>query len=89
MSNNIARPIIVISGILTEKKKVQFRSVQDTYSCMLKQMVVGEVVNFAGDVKSDKLTETLTDVKALEQDSKLAVTGERCDGKEYEDILAR
>lgn len=56
---------------------------------MLKRMVDGEVVSFAGDVKSDKLTETLSDVKALEQDSKLAVTGERCDGKEYEDILTR
>ncbi|XP_045193475.2 titin homolog isoform X2 [Mercenaria mercenaria] len=78
-----------VKDILTGKRKEKYKSVLDNYSSIVKRMVCGEVLHFAGDVRSDKLTETLYELRALEKDNRLAVTGDMYRDTEYEDILAR
>jgi hypothetical protein len=78
------------TDVLNLKKKEQSKSVLESYNSLVKRLVCGDVCHFVGDVRSDRLTETLFALRALEKDNKLAVTGNVARGdKEYEDILER
>ena len=78
------------TDVLTMKRREQSKSVLESFSSMIKRMVGGEVFQFTGDVRSDRLTETLSELRALEKENKLAVTGSvRQDDKDFEDILKR
>ena len=78
------------ADVLTMKRREQSKSVLESFSSMIKRMVGGEVFQFTGDVRSDRLTETLSELRALEKENKLAVTGSvRQDDKDFEDILKR
>ena len=73
----------------TEKRKRQAQIFRERYYSTIRQLISGDEVHFSGNVRSDQLTNTLNDIRALERERKLAVSGKMIHDAEYQKQLKR
>ena len=61
----------------------------ETFNSTVRRLVAGETIPLSADVKSERLTEVLTDIRALEREKKVAVTGILPDNVACHDVVRR
>ena len=73
--------------IWADKKETQFQQLKENFDKLVKKLVVGGEVHLTRNVKSARLTQVLADLRELEKDKKLTVSGEVAQCSTYFHLL--
>ncbi|OWF34744.1 uncharacterized protein LOC110443816 [Mizuhopecten yessoensis] len=76
-----------IVDIYHQKREKQDEIVKEGFDILTKRLIVGDDISFSNTVRSDDLQQVLLDLKLLENEKKVVVSGTPLKSKSYENVL--